>query len=208
MKRSMMNLFIFILSFASMSYEFVLSHTLSILFGDLVTHYILTTSCFIFFMGIGAWCYDQKLKKIKLYKVEYLLSCLSLFIILLPVMSFNFNESISFSLLMFFIITIAFLTGIELPWFLAHSKEPLKTLGIDYLGMGLAGLVFGYIFLPLFGLMETALFIGGLNFLLAVILHYHESKKKWIFVFLIFPAIILFHLDDFNQLLARGYLGI
>tara|TARA_Y100000768_G_scaffold388599_1_gene385488 strand:+ start:27991 stop:28470 length:480 start_codon:yes stop_codon:yes gene_type:complete len=159
-------------------------------------------------MGIGAWCYDQKLKKIKLFKVEYLLSCLSLFIILLPVMSFNFNESISFSLLMFFIITIAFLTGIELPWFLAHSKEPLKTLGIDYLGMGLAGLVFGYIFLPLFGLMETALFIGGLNFLLAVILHYHESKKKWIFVFLIFPAIILFHLDDFNQLLARGYLGI
>ena len=93
------------LDFAQM---IVNSGPLSILFGDLVTHYILTTSCFIFFMGIGAWCYDQKLKKIKLFKVEYLLSCLSLFIILLPVMSFNFNESISFSLLMFFIITIAF----------------------------------------------------------------------------------------------------
>lgn len=173
----------FTLAFASLSYEFCLSHAFTILFGQLVEQYIITTGLFIFFLGFGALLYEFKVKqnqKIRLFHIEFLLSFFGAMSVFLPfvfidIFPFILAKWLSYSL----VILIAILSGIELPMLINQSDNKLDTLGSDYLGMCFAGVCFPLFFLPSLGLLNTSLIIALINLLIAFYLVFKEHELKY-----------------------------
>lgn len=203
------------LACASMMYEYCLSHVLTLLYGGLVSQYIITTGLFIFFLGVGAIYFEYSLKKnpnFKLFKIEFLLSFCGFMCVLFPFfIDSNLNESpmLSKSISWMAISIIAFLSGIELPALMNLSKNKLEVLGLDYLGMCIAGIAFPFFALPHLGLLETSFLIGFSNFLLAHYLHFKENKKviSKIWILYLFPILMILNTTNFNGFLEAAFLG-
>ncbi len=179
----------FTLAFASLSYEFCLSHVFTILFGQLVEQYIITTGLFIFFLGFGALLYEFKvkeIKKIKLFHVEFLLSFFGATSVFLPFVFIDYFPFIIAKWLSYgLVILIAILSGIELPMLISQSENKLDTLGSDYLGMCFAGVCFPLFFLPFLGLLNTSLIIALLNLCIACYLVFKEhgiQYRKYLYI--------------------------
>lgn len=205
----------FALASASMMYEYCLSHVLTLLYGGLVSQYIMTTGLFIFFLGIGAIFFEYKLKNnpnFKLYKVEFLLSLCGFLCVIFPFFvdrMFTGMPVLSKLIAWAAISFIAFLSGIELPALMSLSKHKLEVLGFDYLGMCFAGLIFPLFALPHLGLLETSFLIGFSNFLLAHYLYFKEIKrwKSKIWILYIFPILMICNISEFNAFLEAAFLG-
>jgi spermidine synthase len=203
------------LACASMMYEYCLSHVLTLLYGGLVSQYIITTGLFIFFLGVGALFFEYRLKsnpKFKLYKVEFLLSFCGFLCVLFPFIvdnTLNGMPTLSKGIAWLAISFIAFLSGIELPALMSLSKDKIEILGLDYLGMCIAGIIFPLFALPYLGLLETSFLIGFTNFLLAHYLYYKEYKtfKSKIWILYIFPIIMISNIPGFNLFLEAAFLG-
>lgn len=166
-----------VLAFASLIYEFTLSHIMSILYGGLVSQYILTIGLYIFGLGVGSLYFERYSEKIKLSVVEILLTILGSLSIVIPLYLYKYVPySHFFSLVYVFL--IAFLSGIELPALMKGQNSYLSILGLDYLGMALAGLFFPLILLPLLGLKLGLILTASLNFLCVILLFEKFPYKK------------------------------
>lgn len=203
-----LRLITFAVSFASILYEYCMSHVMAILYGGIISHYILTIGFFIFFLGIGALYFDKFLKEnsnFHLYKLELFLSLLGFFTVLLPFFFDSIVPSAAKHLSWLLICIIAFLSGIELPALMFLSKNKLNTLAFDYLGMCLGGIVFTLYFLPQVGVLNTSFIIASINLVIAHLLFQSEKKKyKFLFFTLYLIPITLFLNSESLQLYIEG----
>lgn len=166
-----------IVAFASLIYEFTLSHIMSILYGGLVMQYILTIGLYIFGLGVGSLFFERYQSSIKLSIVETLLTVFGSLTIIVPIFLFKYAPY-SQLLNLGYVFFIAFLSGIELPALMHGQKNYLSILGLDYVGMALAGLFFPWFLLPELGLELTLVLTASLNFLCVIILNEKFSYKK------------------------------
>ena len=185
-----------IVAFASLIYEFTLSHIMSLLYGGLITQYVLTIGIYIFGLGVGSLFFERYSNQIKLSVVEILLTILGSLSIIVPIFLYKYIPFSHFCSLVY-IFAIAFLSGIELPALMQGEKSYLTILGLDYFGMALAGLFFPLVFLPLLGLKETLIVISSLNFICVLLLKEKFSYKKTALSFTL--ALLVFSFISFDM---------
>lgn len=204
-----------LLAFASMMYEYCLSHIMTILYGSLVSQYIITTGLFIFFLGVGAIFFEFKLKnhtKFKIYQIEFVLSFLGSLCVIFPFFIdsiFIETPLVSKYLCWALISLIAFCSGIELPALMSLADKKLSVLGFDYLGMCLAGILFPILFLPVLGLLQSSLVIAFVNFIVAIFLYYSFHPKKifrisWI---ILIPISLFIYSGAIQGFIEGAFLG-
>ena len=180
----------FILAFCSITYEFILSHTLSVLLGGTFFRYTTTVSLYITALGAGAFCLDyilpSKKQNLNLLKVELYLATLGalspfLGVFLDGVFQNYFLVSVSCYVLVF---CIGFLSGLELPLLMRISEyfqkgSGIKALSVDFLGTCAGCLIFATFLLPYLGIFNTASFTALINFLTALcILKFYLSQEE------------------------------
>ena len=190
-----------LVSFASLVYEFTLSYIMSILYGGLVKQYILTIGIYIFGLGIGSLFYEIYKQRIKLSIVELTLTILGCLSIAVPIFIFeHFYFSHFFNLL--YIFSIAFLSGIELPALMDEREDSLTILGMDYLGMALASLLFPFLLLPHLGIAYTLLLTGGVNFICVLCLN-EKFKFKSVSIISVLGILIFSATLNMQELLLK-----
>ncbi|MCG8432319.1 MAG: hypothetical protein MJA29_14270 [Candidatus Omnitrophica bacterium] len=155
----------FVLAACSMLYELVIAQTLSFLSGDTVTRYCLTIGLYLAGMGCGAFFSRRLFRRAhpwsSLFRVEVLLSCLggcavlllshahSLFCYLLINERAIGGVAVFFFFAALLILTVGFVTGLELPLLLRLSRERAgggaanRVLAADYFGSLVAAAGFG-----------------------------------------------------------------
>jgi len=162
---------IFITAFCGYAYELVLAQILSILWGDVVTQYTVTTGVYIAAMGVGAFLTPVRLS------AERSFIWIEVFVSLLAVaapfclvgMDTEFRVYATFVSYLF-IATIGFLSGMELPLLLRilsksedKKKQTESALFMDYFGMFCAGLLFALILNRYWGTLQTSLWLAFAN---------------------------------------------
>jgi spermidine synthase len=174
-----------LVAFCSIVYELIYAEALSISFGGQVVRYSITIGLFLFSFGIGALVYNR-LNKNNLVdnfiRVEILLSVLGpmglFFIILLNSYAFEFfYTDTGYYVLLFIshipIILIGLLSGLELPLLsdLNNKKTNAfaETLGYDYIGSLIGTVLFALYLYPEYGIIITAIVIGFINNISALI---------------------------------------
>jgi len=181
-------------AFSSMIYQFSIAYIMSLLFGDIITNYILNAGIFILFLGIGSFYYDRKkqLELLSFFKMELLLSFAGLFACLLPFFLVSWSLPLNFAkfLCLSFSASVAFLSGMELPWLMDLSSHKMNTIGVDYLGMVAAGLAYPLFLLPTLGVIPTCLLTVLLNSLIVIVLSLVLKKHRKIYFFFL-PQIFL-----------------
>ena len=179
---------IFITAFCSYAYELVLAQILSILWGDVVLQYTVTTGVYIASMGVGAFLTPIRgSAERRFIWIEVALSCLAIaapFCLVGADIEYRAHASFVSYL---FIILIGFLSGMELPLLLRilneSSEEEAKTeraLFTDYLGMFFAGLLFALFLNRLLGTLKTSLWLAlanlGLALVCGIVWGFHQKK--------------------------------
>lgn len=168
---------IFITAFCSYAYELVLAQILSILWGDVVLQYTITTGVYIASMGVGAFLTPVRGSAERSFIwIEVGLSLLAVaapFCLVGADIEYRHYASIvSYS----FIVAIGFLSGMELPLLLrilnengdrAESTE--RALFTDYFGMFCAGILFALFLNRILGTLQTSLWLALANLGLAAV---------------------------------------
>jgi len=205
-----------IVAFASMIYEFIFAHILSILRGGTILNYTLTIAIFTFCLGLGSLSYDSlklRFSKNKVFiNTEFLLSIVGitapLLILITPVdlIFFGFRTDIFITYLG--IIAVGFLSGIELPYLLDVNKNVGVVLSADYLGMFIASSVFAWYLLPTFGILGLSVIVGLLNLICACFFLKNKSIKivcvGTVFVLFIVTIILIPELNLIGMKLFAG----
>ncbi|WP_413576490.1 hypothetical protein ACLVWU_00430 [Bdellovibrio sp. HCB290] len=167
---------IFTTAFCSYAYELVLAGILSVLWGNVVLQYTITTGVYIAAMGAGAYFTPVKLNSKKAFIwIEVVLSLLAIAAPLLFVFSDVHSRFISLPLCYSLITLIGLLSGMELPLLMqvlardssANSKNE-KALFIDYAGMFAAGILFALFLNRQFGSLTVMLILALVNLGLAL----------------------------------------
>jgi spermidine synthase len=166
-KKVTLSILTFLTAFSSHIYSLSLAHLLVAHVGGFYHHYVLSSSVFVFSLGLGSYLaplFAAKKVGNLLWIVEFsiaVLACGSIFFII----KFKIESTIIIYSLLFL---IGLLSGLELPLihYLYDSKEKtLEVLSIDYWGMFLASVIFAAVLIPLLGVMYTAYLAGFLNFI-------------------------------------------
>ncbi|WP_413289560.1 hypothetical protein [Bdellovibrio sp. HCB337] len=181
---------IFITAFCSYAYELVLAQILSILWGDVVLQYTITTGIYIAAMGFGASLTPTKISAHRMFIwIEVALSLLAMAApFCLIGADVHYRAEATFVSYLF-IILIGFLSGMELPLLLRIKQESSddsesaeKALFLDYFGMFFAGLLFALFLNRAWGTLQTSLWLALLNLALALICGIvwgFRHKKMW-----------------------------
>lgn len=192
---------IFATGLAGIVAEYVMSTLASYLIGNAVLQWALTLSLMLFAMGIGSRA--SKSFKINLLEtfivVEILLSVVTASSATVTYFLFAYIEPISVVIYPTAFV-IGFLIGLEIPLVtrLNQKFEELRinissVMELDYYGALLGGLVFAFVALPHLGMTYTPIFLGCVNFLVAVTLYWTCSRrmkvKRYIHVLFILTVI-------------------
>ncbi|QLY25563.1 hypothetical protein [Bdellovibrio sp. KM01] len=168
-------LLVFVTAFCSYAYELVLANVLSVLWGNVVQQYTVTTGIYIASMGAGAYFTPVRLNAKKVFIwIEVVLAALAIVSPLLFVYSDVQLKTISPVVCYALIVSIGFLSGMELPLLLRilESDSPSdgkaeKALFADYFGMFIAGLLFALFLNRQFGSLQVNIFLALANLALA-----------------------------------------
>lgn len=168
---------IFITAFCSYAYELVLAQILSILWGDVVLQYTVTTGVYIASMGVGAFLTPVRSSAERTFIwIEVGLSLLAIAApFCLVGADIEYRAYASFVSYLF-IAFIGFLSGMELPLLLRilneHDGEQQRTeraLFTDYFGMFCAGILFALLLNRVWGTLKTSLWLALANLALALV---------------------------------------
>lgn len=169
---------VFLIALCGIVYELVLASLASYLLGNHLLQYSITIGFFMVALGIGSYISRFFLKNL-LRTFIYIEVALGLFGgISVAVLMFLFSFEAAYYLLhVFFLLAIGVLVGLEIPLLTRILKEYgslreviARVLSLDYLG-GLAGsLVFPLVLFPYAGRYLTALVVGCINVLIAIVL--------------------------------------
>lgn len=171
-------LLVFITAFCSYAYELVLANILSVLWGNVVQQYTITTGIYIAAMGAGAYVSPTRINAKKSFIwIEIGLAILAIISPLVFVYGDVHFKSISPLISYSLITAIGFFSGMELPLLLrileeektASAEREEKALFADYAGMFLAGLLFALFLNRQFGSLHVNLFLALANIALALV---------------------------------------
>lgn len=156
-----------LLGFCGVVYEFALAQSLSILFGNSAVQYSLTIGLFIAGMGLGSHRAEGfSGPRLSLWRAQLILSLFA------PAMSLLFwwlaicgYAETARWLAYGTIVSIGFLTGLELPLLLKlrNSQTSGLILAADYFGMLTACVLFPLLLLPELGVLQTLFLTALLN---------------------------------------------
>ncbi|UYL10471.1 hypothetical protein B9G69_007760 [Bdellovibrio sp. SKB1291214] len=191
---------IFLTAFCSYAYELVLANILSVLWGNVILQYTVTTGIYIAAMGAGAYSSPTKINAKKSFIwIEVLLAILA---IISPVLFVYADVSfksiaplVSYSL----ISAIGFFSGMELPLLLrildeektSTTDKDEKALFADYAGMFLAGLLFAFFLNRQFGSLQVNLYLAMANIALTLICGLTWGYRETSLRKLEFPAVAI-----------------
>ena len=178
---------VLIIAICGLIYELIAGTLASYVLGDSITQFSLIIGTYMFSMGIGSFLskyFNKNLLK-WFVQVELLVGLVGgisapLLFVLFPVIDgFQF-------LLLFLVVIIGTLVGIEIPLLLKILKDKLsfndlvsRVFTFDYIGALLASIVFPLLFVPHLGLIRTSLFFGIINIVVGIILcYYFQSQIK------------------------------
>ena len=158
--------------------EYILSTVSTYILGSSIEQFSITIAVMLGMMGIGGWCQkfvsDDNLIQ-KFIIIEILLSIIGSYSPISIYASFGYMENNFLLVYYFFVVSIGFLIGFEIPFIIRinqlYSKE-LKTnlsvvLAADYIGSFIGALVWIYLLLPNFALTQISFLITGANFVIA-----------------------------------------
>lgn len=183
---------IFITAFCSYAYELVLAQILSILWGDVVLQYTITTGVYIASMGVGAFLTPIRGSAERTFIwIEVGLSFLAIsapFCLVGADIEYRHYASVVSYM---FIIAIGFLSGMELPLLLrilnetdTESERAESALFTDYFGMFLAGVLFALLLNRLWGTLKTSLWLAlanlGLALVCGLVWGLRHKKIRWV----------------------------
>ncbi len=223
-----------ILSACSLIYELLIAQSIASLATNTVIWYSLTIGFYLGAMGVGAllcpFIYTKKSAWRALCEVEIILSVLGsvavgviylahMFMTYLWVRNAFFRGGgLFFIMILIMILSIGFLTGIELPLLIRIAKETQqdrkitnRVLGVDYLGALLGGVVFPLFLIPHYKLLTIGFGVALLNIMVAgSILFFIQQKKvfvkKIIFCFLWSSIIFgIWNVDHIQQYFLKKY---
>ena len=214
----------FLVAFCSIVYELIYSQLLTVIFGGTVIRYALTIGLFLFFLGVGSFCYNflSKIDKDKVFiYLEIALSLIGflgvVFIIFLNSYFSFFPRMLLVSLSNLPIILVGFLSGLELP-ILSNmvgdsSSAFSKVLGVDYLGSLAGTVIYSMIFYPKIGLIFSVFIVAFFNLLVAFLFFlflYFKHKKTFgviFFIILSFAIFVFLNIDAVSDFLMKVYLN-
>jgi spermidine synthase len=216
---------IFATAFCSYAYELVLAQILSILWGDVVLQYTVTTGVYIAAMGTGALFTPLRISAERSFIwIEVGLSCLAMtapfFLIGADIEHRAYAGFISY----LFIILIGFLSGMELPLLMRILNELRvgeakheKALFTDYIGMFFAGFLFAIFLNRIWGTLQTSLWLAlanlGLALICGIVWGFDQKKIRRVEVPLIFVAFsamswfVSNYLNQYQEQLEKWVIG-
>ncbi|NPB07377.1 MAG: polyamine aminopropyltransferase [Aquificae bacterium] len=193
--------------FSGLVAEYLLATLATYLLGNALLQWSVVIALFLLFMGVGSrlsrYVPDELLPQAFVVAEIFL----SLLVSFSPLIAYTFGNTPwnLQSLLYLLCSAIGTLVGLEIPLVLRLNNrfESLKenissVLEKDYLGSLPAGLLYAHFFLPVLGLVHTALLAGTLNLLAAFFFSYSFFKRSF-FRFLPLPFLLL--------LGAYGFIG-
>ncbi len=208
-----------ILSMCSILYELLIAQTIVSLTMNMVVIYSLTIGLYLISMGGGAFYFYKFLNNKNhwksLFYTEILLAifgCFSVVAIYTGHMFWGFFKAhfhllpgyfIFWGIAISIILLIGFLTGIEVPLLLDIGKENSQALranrilASDYFGSLVGGVIFPLWLLPHFELIEIALIVGFMNFLVACFIIFLSKEKIRVLSRLFLLGIFLFFIVSF-----------
>ncbi|MCD4817076.1 MAG: polyamine aminopropyltransferase [Candidatus Cloacimonetes bacterium] len=160
--------------------EYVLSTVSTYILGSSIEQFSITIALMLLMMGIASWAQkffsDENLIE-KFIIVEILLAILGGFAPIAMYMAFGFLENHFLLVQYFFILSIGFLIGFEIPLILRINEKFSKTLraniavvsAADYIGSFLGAWIWVKFLLKKFPLTEIGFILAILNFGVAVI---------------------------------------
>ena len=167
--------------------EYVLSAVSTYILGNSIEQFSITIALMLGFMGLGGWVQkfvnDDNLVE-KFLILEVILAILGGFSPLAIYSGFAFFETHFALIQYFFIISIGFLIGFEIPFivrinekFSQSLKENLSlVMGADYLGSLVGAFVWIYFLLPFLPLTKISFLISGVNLIVALITFTYIKK--------------------------------
>ncbi len=162
---------VFFISVCGISYELLFGTISSYLIGDTIFQFSITIGVFMSAMGIGSYLsrYIEHNLLDNFIAIEIWIAISGGFSAFILFFAFAWTEVYSFFMYGLLII-VGSLIGIEIPVITRIIQEYgtlkvtlARVLSLDYLGALAASIGFPLLFLPHFGLMESAFFFGLLN---------------------------------------------
>lgn len=168
---------IFVLSTCCIFYELLIGTVSSYLLGNSVTQFSLTIGLFMFFMGIGSFVSKFVIRDLFDYFIGVEIAIALVGGLSVAALHLSFALTKHYYLVAFGLIAaIGVLIGFEIPLVtrLAQRYQSVKDalahmLAFDYLGALVASVLFPLVFLPYFGLMQTAFIVGLMNVTVAFV---------------------------------------
>jgi len=188
----------FVLSFVSLSYELLIAETISALATNSVLWYSVTVGLYLAALGFGSLvclriC-NNKDKFVSLFKVEMALSILGGASVIFLHMAhawasdlwafnfFNLGIGVFFFIAFFFIVSIGFLSGLEIPLLIQiykkysqEKKSVNRILACDYFGSLSAGVLFPLYLVPHFSLFAISFMMAFINLIIAFFIMFIAS---------------------------------
>ena len=168
---------VLVIATAGLIYELSIAAIASYLLGDTVTQFSLVIGVYLSALGLGAYLSKFAASNLTLtfVRVEYATALIGGFSVILLELSFSYNAPFR-SLLLFTVIIVGVLVGLELPILLRILERQMsfrelvaRALGFDYLGALFGSVGFSLWLVPNFGLVQTALLCGILNALVGIV---------------------------------------
>ncbi|MEK2646934.1 spermidine synthase [Bdellovibrio sp. BCCA] len=194
----------FLLSFCSISYQFVIARVLMQFSNDEILSQSITLGFYLVAMGLGsqaAGFLKKKSERHTLFMLEMALALVGLFLVPLLYLSYTFLSVFLYHYLPFWTgwgqgaekvfllqgctLLVGFLTGMELPLLIKlHEKNTGKSsfnriLGINYLGALVGSFAVSLYLIPLLDLARSSVLVAILNFIATVIIAFGARKALW-----------------------------
>lgn len=197
-KSRLLKLALFATGLSGIVGEYILSTLATYFLGDSVFQWTMILSVMLFAMGVGSrisTSFNDKILE-KFLIAEFCLSLLTSTAALATYFLIGSTEYIAV-VIYGFSIAIGLLIGMEIPLVtrVNEENEELRTniAGVmenDYYGSLIGGLFFVFIGLPYLGLTHTPFVLGGINFLVAIVLFVQLRKHITLFYQRVFSAVI------------------
>ena len=185
-------------------YEYILSTVSSYILGNSIEQFSITIAVMLFFMGIGGYLqknFNDKYLVEKFISIELALSLLGSVVIILIYLSYIYMEN--FYLIYYLLASvIGALIGFEIPIVLRINENYTKGLkenlsliySADFIGAFIGALIWVFILLKYFSLIQIGFIVGSTNLTVAVItflIFKKEINKKYLYTTFFISFLIL-----------------
>jgi spermidine synthase len=160
-----------IIAVCGLVYELLAATVSSYLLGDSVTQFSLVIGVYLTSMGLGAWISRYINMRVARGFCEVQLLIALIGGTSAPVLFFVFGMTGKVAVVLYLeVMVIGALVGLELPLLMRLLEKDLqfkdlisRVLALDYVGALFASLLFPLVFVPMLGLVRTALLMGFVN---------------------------------------------